>query len=141
MTQVEFDTQVKRLVDTYGEKAFPAERVRIMWGHVSGYDRDWFRRLCDKLIASCRQAPVYADYAEDVNHERDRIWTAQKHSRKVVEMRDWACSTCHGLGAVLARKIDGGAAYAFKCSCGAGKADRRAFPHWRDEYQESYRVV
>lgn len=44
--------------------------------------------------------------------------------------REWDCSLCFGTGAVLANRSDlpMAAPFAYRCTCGRGRNDRRSYP-------------
>lgn len=79
----EFNKQVDRLRDVWGDRSFPDERVKLLWREVMGHDALWFTVICDGLIMSSERAPKVTDFSAAASEERERIWKIekQKHER------------------------------------------------------------
>lgn len=84
MKSEQFDMQVNRLKDVYGDKAFPDQRIKIIWREVQDFDASWFTRVVDGLIGSERYAPLMDKFAEAASKERERIYSIEKttHTRE-----------------------------------------------------------
>ena len=138
MTQQEFQSQVERLKSVYGDRAYPDERVKLLWSAAGSLPGDWFRRTVDSLIGGMRQAPVLSDFQEAIGAERERVWRSQKAAQLSAKVMDFArCSWCGGNGVVLARRKDDHTPWAFKCRCSNARNDNRNYPIFSesDEYE------
>lgn len=82
MTNEFFITQVKRLKDVYGEKAYPDERVRLMWNAFKNCFDEVFKEACDDLITHRRTAPMLPEMLEAVdvciNRDKERRLQTQQ---------------------------------------------------------------
>lgn len=65
MTHTEFTTEIKRLTDTYTEKPYPEERVKLMWDEFKGLEGKVFSSIVKRLISDCAHAPM-ADKIRDM---------------------------------------------------------------------------
>ena len=129
MTQQEFQSQVERLKSVYGDRAYPDERVKLLWSAAGSLPGDWFRRTVDSLIS---------DFQEAIGAERERVWRSQKAAQLSAKVMDFArCSWCGGNGVVLARRKDDHTPWAFKCRCSNARNDNRNYPIFSesDEYE------
>ncbi len=70
MTQFEFAQEFARLIETFGARAFPEERNKLIWKQVSDMDIVWFKTLCDRMIGDMRQPPMVPDFREAAYKER-----------------------------------------------------------------------
>lgn len=84
MTQQEFQTQVMRLIETFGKQAYGTERVALIWREVRDFSGQWWSRAVDQFIGDCRQAPLLKEIRELAAMERERITQLEKrrHSRE-----------------------------------------------------------
>lgn len=74
MTQFDFARHFDRLIQTFGARAFPEERNKLIWQQLCDMDDDWFGRLVDKMIGDLRQPPMLPDFRDSANRERKRIF-------------------------------------------------------------------
>jgi hypothetical protein len=133
-----------RLTAAYGKSVYSEERAKLIWRAVESLSSAWWEKTVDEFIAYCRQAPLMDQIREKVSEERERIWGRQKHQMpKLWELpRDARCFACKDSGVVMARAKDGTPGfYTFKCGCPVGQSDRRAYPRWGHEWEESYEGI
>lgn len=131
----EFNAQVKRLSDTFGGQHYKQERLTILWRDVRDFDRQWFERVVDGLIASSKFAPLPSDFSEAVSAERDRKWRAKKETTLVEWRGVPTCRFCKDTGIRMCLKDDAPGVWAFRCECDRGSADPRVqIPQWFDGY-------
>jgi hypothetical protein len=78
MRDEEFNYQVNRLIKSYGEKSFPAERLVLLHQEVKDFSAEWFKRVVDRLIADSRYAPLLSDFREEIARERERMAYQEK---------------------------------------------------------------
>lgn len=77
MTPGHFQGQMKRLTAQFPQ-AYSQERVALIWREVQGFSDAWFTRIVDKFVGECRQAPLMAEFRNEISFERERNWSKQK---------------------------------------------------------------
>jgi hypothetical protein len=98
MLDHEFAEQFDRLSKTYGTRAFPSERVQLIYNAVIGSDYDWFKQLTSQIIGSMRHAPMLPDFRDAALRERKTRFD-QEVSRAADK---WQSGEYNGLGKYLA---------------------------------------
>lgn len=93
MQDVEFFGQLERLEKTFGKNHFSSERADMIYVAVRDMDYEWFKRLCNKMISSLRQAPMPNDFIEAAQRERGRIFDQQTQQAA----DKWASGEFNGL--------------------------------------------
>lgn len=78
MNENEFKVEIDRLKNVYGDKSYTTERLKIMWRQVKDFRADWFKKVIDELIGTCRLPPLMTELAEHVARERERVWKIEK---------------------------------------------------------------
>ena len=143
MTQGEFQNQVARLKDVYGPKAYPDERVRLMWVEVSSLDGKWFEEAVSSLIASARYAPLAQEFSNYIGAERERSWKASNVVKMFNREATYSCAECKDIGVFLCVTGDlSQGKFAFRCRCPKGMADmRRNIPQYKAEHLTQGYVV
>ena len=135
MTAEHFQAQIQRLSNVFGG-AYKTERTQLIWKEMGNLPEDSFSRIVDRLIAECRQAPLLPEFREFAASEREKLWTKRKANVVSFPLRENArCSTCHDTGTVLARRKDDFTPWAFKCVCGNGRNNPRAFHEWQPSHE------
>lgn len=133
---LEFNEQVNRLRSVYGDKAYPDERVRLLWREVGSLSSAWFESAVSGLIQSCRQAPLAHEFSPMISDERERVYRKQKEKELVTrEITSYSCEYCKDMGVFLCIKNDDRSVpYVFRCHCARGRSDlRRKIPHYTRE--------
>lgn len=69
---MEFDLEINRLRNCYGERSYPDERVVLLWKEVCGLDGSWFNNLISKFILHQRVAPLMGEFIDDIRREQNR---------------------------------------------------------------------
>lgn len=77
MTEPEFKTQMQRLITTW-PNVYSTERVAVIWQEVRGFSPHWFKRVVDRFIGESRQAPLMAEFRDEISRERERTWFTEK---------------------------------------------------------------
>lgn len=142
MTESEFNAQMNRLTAQFGKSFYTTERQVLIWDAVGTLDGFTFRRIVDKLIGECRQAPLVPEIREHVARERERLWSSTKRDpMQYPTGRGVLCPQCKDSGALLALPKDGKSGpYAFKCLCDSGLSDGRKFPSWPPRDADDFEV-
>jgi len=78
MNLQEFQIQIDRLKQTFGEKAFPVERVKLIYAEGRDYPAVIFKQIVDKLIGECRFAPTLKEFRAAYSEFREKLNTKQK---------------------------------------------------------------
>jgi hypothetical protein len=78
MNMAEFDTQISRLKNTFGDRAYPDERLKLIWREVREFSSGWFEKLVDRLICDSRLPPLLPEFRNEISRERERLWDLQK---------------------------------------------------------------
>lgn len=121
MNESEFNKQIDRLVECYGAKSYPRERIIGIWYSFRTYHYEDFKSGVNKIINECAFPPMVTQMKEHIVRRRG------------LSERVYPCEHCSGQGMFLAIKIDNPihAPYAFRCNCPNGER----FPHIPD-FQE-----
>lgn len=87
MNNDDFQVQIKRLIETYGDKAFPSERIKLVWSEGHAYPIAAFKQICDKFIGEMRFAPTVKDFRLAYSDVREKQNANQKtkHEREAKE--------------------------------------------------------
>jgi len=67
-----FETQLRRMKETWGERHYPAERGGILWRAFQNVYDDDFEEAVDQLIANSRMAPMLDGLAKAVDEAKVR---------------------------------------------------------------------
>lgn len=73
MTKEVFQEQMKRLENVFGERAYPAERQRVLWTTFQRVQDETFVDVVSYLIANFRSTPLLKEFHEACERcERER---------------------------------------------------------------------
>lgn len=78
MTRQEFETQIQRLINTYGKSHYPEERIKLLWQDTCNYSVVWLQQTITKFIAESARAPLIVEFRQEVSIERERLWALEK---------------------------------------------------------------
>lgn len=67
-----FTNQMKRLAETYGEKAYPKERMALLWNAFRHESDEAFTDAVSELIVTCRSMPMLKEFEGAVDSARAR---------------------------------------------------------------------
>lgn len=124
----EFDKNIIKLQETFGEKAFSSGRVEIIWDAVKDLNDDWFNKQVKKFLSMSKNSPLPEDFID----------AAAKERNPKQELIKSECHICDTYGAVL-RDDANGIMYAWRCvSCEAGK-NYGGLPRWHMKYEPHYK--
>ncbi len=152
----QFQLQIDRLSDTFGDKHFPEQRVLMIWEVVEGLDYGSVIALTDGFIRASKFAPLPSDFSEAA---KDFKRSSRRYALGEIQPQEIArCLDCGDSGFVRLTRKDGAAAWAkwatgsAPCHCGRGrellfKAANRAKgpldlgPQFSQAWESSYAVV
>jgi len=138
MKAAEFETQIQRLVSTYGKAQYSEERVKIIWREVQSLSEADFSNIIEKMISECRQAPLIQEIKD--YSAQAKIVQFNKKSNHTLSGQG-GCSTCKGTGTVLVRRLDDLTPWAFRCDCEAAKLRNFKYPQWANAHKSAYKYV
>jgi hypothetical protein len=86
----EFDQQVNRLKDCFGDRNYSDERMKVIWKEVGTLSSYWLSSVIDQFIGECRQAPLMPEFREQIAKERERLHRIEKdvHAEEAKEFFD-----------------------------------------------------
>lgn len=154
MTREEFQSQMSRLIKVYGDRAYPPERMQIIWRKIQFRHPKIFESSVDALIADNAHPPLLSKIMEmlvmvgkqypdlDKGPEtdlRDQLIEAQK--------RPGGCDKCENWGVIRAFRKDkfGHPEEYLLCDCRLGSIAAR-LPEYRrcgewHQYYDHYYVL
>ena len=135
----DFETQMARLIATYGGDRYPKERVQAIWRQVQRLHERVFAAAVERLIAEDTHAPMVPRILEMV-----RAVEAVADRRGAFKAGDakFTCRQCGGSGWVLTTKRGPfpQPEVSFRCSCSAGaKIPAALSAEWGPQHEETYR--
>ena len=152
MTNQEFSEQIGRLTHTYGDKAYPTERVGLIWRRFGNRHVRIFSAAIDNLIADNLQPPLATKIAEAVyaaaklNPELDVDQFSEARAQLEAAQRQTSlCRKCYNFGTVRAwrkDKVDFPEEWLIcDCRCGdiaARLPENKRMPKWLHYYDYYY---
>ena len=153
ITRDQFQLQIDRLEDAFGDRAFSEQRKHMIWESVAGLEYKAVIAVVDNFIRSSKYAPLPADFStatEGMGRDGRRALGAYSDNP--------ACGDCHDSGFVSVRRIEGHEEWArtesgsAACHCGRGRevlfrlANLPKNPvdlksQWNQRWEKSYRIV
>lgn len=121
-----FQAQIERLRLTYGQNAYPEERIKMLWKSFNLKMDEEFKEVIDWLICNKRTAPMLAEFREgfeQVKKGEDRSYVYLKSQKSKT-----FCGPCGGDGLVYLIKKETGSRYAFRCNCENAGAQSSSIP-------------
>lgn len=140
MEQDEFDKQVGRLVETYGAKAYPAERQLAIWPKVKHLQASVWSDVVTALISEHQYAPMLSKIEEAIRAVRNRSYN-RNLSHHNAGINHQPCAWCDTSGAIIATHREDGTAYAFLCpdtGCRWRLEHNWAYPEWNQGHHKIY---
>ena len=138
MNNDEFKSQIMRLIDCYGPRFYPEERVKAIYNQFRHIDLEVFKRAISFLIAENLYAPVLTKIRDAVGVSLGE-YRHEKKERLKEEMENYKCSLCKNTGAIIAYKDS--FSYAFQCDCKIGNFVQNNWPTWTEELNFEYERV
>ncbi len=121
----QFNLQIDRLVDTFGDKHFPEQRILMIWEVVEGLDYNSVIALVDGFIRGSKFAPLPSDFSEAA---KDFKRTVRRYSLGEIQPKELAqCRDCADSGFIRLERRENAQPWAkwatgsAPCHCGRGK--------------------
>lgn len=118
ITRDQFQLQVDRLCDCFGDRHFPDQRVRMIWDSAEGNEYQTVIAIVDGFIRSSKHAPLPADFSEAINEATKG--SKRKYALGELQPREIAkCQDCLDSGFIRlnSENVIGSA----PCHCHRGK--------------------
>ncbi len=127
----EFSSEMGRLINVFSDKAYPKERMALIYEKMHFLEVADFRDIVSILIGECAQAPLLPRFQEAAKahyaKHRERL---DKEEALWIE-KQAHCELCNRTGVITARRKDNWAAsFAFKCVCAVGERKQFNYPSW-----------
>lgn len=152
MTEFEYGAQIDRLKAVYGDKAYPDERVSMIWKKMKWRHPDVLEMAVDQLIADNQYAPLLnkileAAVAAERAHPELRI---DPYAEVRIELSNrrresTQCHMCWGVGIITAyrKDLEGHPGEDLLCTCYSGRLaeklpEYRGLPPWLVYYDHYY---
>jgi hypothetical protein len=149
VNQSDFELSAIKLKNVFGDKAYPPEKLRLIWEQLKHYSSSEWQAAVHNLILNHRYAPQMKEIEEALEQSKARSSSTQSDSiirESIIEEKNGtACSYCESFGTLVARRKDTpGTPYAFRCGfCSA--ADKlglsRFIPQWNASRETTYLAV
>jgi hypothetical protein len=79
-----FEKNISNLSKTYGDRYYPAPRIKLLWDSFMGMDGMTFKKAIDRLIETERQAPLKKEILKSIT----KIMEEQRALQKKQESKD-----------------------------------------------------
>lgn len=131
----DFNKQVDRLRNVYGEKPWNNERVRLLWENFKHEEIAQFTRSVDHVIAESFISPVFSKMREAMGGSQYKVF--------VPNVLDYDCSWCGQTGLVSALKRDTAYKASFICTCELGHnyKQNENYKVWSPIYYKDYELI
>lgn len=115
MTEYQFNLEVERLKQTFGEKYYHSSRSKLLWEIVKDVDPNDFSKFVDQCLLDMKFGPMGAEFREFKSK-----WEARQ--RQKYDPASRICSICADDGRLLALRHSDKTKWAFLCTfCDAAK--------------------
>lgn len=151
MTPSDFQKHVLRLAKVYGDRAYPQERVQLIWRKIGHRSERVLSSAIDMLIADSAQPPLLTKILEAVSAAAKTLGDSDDpHADLRLQIaegqrRTNACRKCHNIGTIRAYRKDkpGQPEEYLICDCRYGELakqlpENRRMPSWLYYYDFYY---
>lgn len=130
-----FQINMKKLIDTFGQKIYPSVRNELFWNIVKDLDDSAFSRQVDLWITTMKTAPLGTEFQEFVKkqnyHKQIQIKTNLANDNR--------CKYCADVGLILTTDPNG-LSVAFKCSYCSNANQKEKIAYWSDKNSNDHTV-
>lgn len=95
ITREQFQLQIDRLTDTFGDKAFPDQRVSMIWESAQEHLYPTVIAVVDQFIRNSKSAPLPGDFAEALSaskSEKRKYALGELRPKEICQCMDCADS-------------------------------------------------
>ncbi len=155
ITRDQFQLQIDRLADTFGDRFFPEQRTLMIWDYVRGIEYSIVISIVDGFIRGSKTPPLPSDFSQ-ATAEVARS-SGRKYALGEIKPREICkCFDCADSGFVHVIRIDGHDEWAkwengsASCHCPSGReliaaAKRMKSPtdlgsQFSEHWKKSYRI-
>lgn len=78
MIEVEFKSEMQKLIERFGNKAYTEQFTKILWKEVSVLPRNAFAYMIEKAIGEFRQAPLLPEFRAMHSEYRENLARSEK---------------------------------------------------------------
>lgn len=91
MTFQEFQKQMDRIKNTFGDRTYPQERTKVLWSEVAKQTAGWMEKTVTGFIASrqLNNPPLPMDFSQALREQRDLDWERGKSERAREAQEFW----------------------------------------------------
>lgn len=132
MSESQFETQMQRIYDTFGNKPFSRERIRLIWRYVSGLPYGNFCEIVDQFLAHERYAPTPMAFKEAATGVR------RNYGKAAIEAEVIKCMGCNDLGVTRALSLHDSSWTLVLCDCESGREQSWYLPTWSAEIAKDF---
>ena len=127
MTHEDFMALMNELYTTFGAKAYPTARTRLIWDLTKDLTQSQFSRVITHFTMQFRQAPLPKDFLEAAIRERN----AKSSRSQSADPYSPDCQKCLGAGVFEVRAKSQADLIFVRCNCADGKKSIHNFlPVW-----------
>lgn len=139
MTPSEFKTGMDRIRNVFGDKAYPEERVDLIWQETRRLTAGEFATIVGELIAAQAAPPLIGKFREAMAYMNSKNSGIRKQEREDWRNRQKPCRLCGKTGWVQAERVVDGSLYAFRCHCPCGEELlSRSIPQWLGRFDVAH---
>jgi len=125
ITIAEFEREIGRMKNSFGEKSYGEERAKLIWKSVKDLNLDTFRKIVNGFISSFKYPPLPVDFANQAWSERKKLPTGSFEKAPENETECYDCGN-FGFLSIESNTIKG--LVACSCSFGLDIASYRDLP-------------
>ena len=133
----DFEVHFGRMVETWGQKAYPRPRVSQIWESVKGMTSWEFSKIVDALIGSSKFAPLLVDIEAASKQVKNKN-QHQRRDRFLEQNQDKSCPWCFGEGFVICQRRDDLTDFVFRCNCDFASFFDYKFEPWQISLESIY---
>lgn len=134
MNEIQFQYQIRRLQEQFGNQNYSQERIKLIWREVKDIEPFWFEKTVDRFIGECRQAPLLPEFRDAIAVLRETHRPKQSFGPANIETVS-SCSNCKGNGIFVCGLKEASGLWAFRCHCSLGERDqRKLIPQFKREH-------
>lgn len=141
MNESEFLLQIDRLKETYGEKIYSNERIKLIWNQLKHVPQKYFENCVSDIIASSPTAPMLPKLQESLSGKTDQIQESKKIEIEFLKEKSPECRYCGNTGIIYAEEIGTIYEATFRCFCPVAEKIGNNWPIWSEQFSFRYEKI